>query len=146
MKGAGKHILWIDNDSRHIYPFALALRDEGYNVAVVPTVSEGEARLARGAVSLVILDVMIPVTSAEEKGEYSPDKTDETHETGLAFYRKNEKYLTEHEVPVIVMTVRPDQGIADAFVHAGLPADRFVRKFEVREVDAFLAKIHNILK
>ena len=146
MSSAVKTLLWVDNDTRYIYPFEVALQMQGYVVTVVPTVSEGAALLATNEYALVIIDVMIPVTEDEEATDYPPDATDETHKTGLVFYGRYRDELARRGIPLMVMTVRIDQGIQDEFVRAGLPANMFVRKFEVRDSDAFVDKIRSVLK
>lgn len=140
-----KRILWIDNDTRYIYPFEVALKTNGYDVTVVPTVSEGAALVTATKYSLVIVDIMIPVTEEEEATDYPPSMTDETHKTGLVFYKRYRDMLAQRGIPLIVMTVRVDQGIADEFAKAGFPAGAFVRKFEVRDSDVFLEKIRAVL-
>ena len=140
-----ERILWIDNDTGYPFPYETVLVLNGYEVEIVPTVTEGEAAIEAGGVALVILDVMIPVTEAEETGNYTPEETDDTYKTGLVFFVKNRERLKKNNILVMAMTVRIDQRIADEFAEAGLPSQCFVRKFDVRTADAFLDKVQSIL-
>ena len=141
-----KKVLWIDNDTGQIVPYEVALRQAGFHVTVVPTVSEGEALVASDNFALVILDVMISVTEEEEAGEYKPEETANTYKTGLVFYARVKAKLNELNTPAVVMTVRNDQQIANEFVAAGLPADCLFRKFEVREAHVFVDRIRAVLR
>lgn len=66
--------------------------------------------------------------------------------TGLAFYVRTRELLLARSLPVMVMTMRLDQVIADEFVAAGLPRQCFVTKYELMNVDSFLGKIRSTIE
>lgn len=144
MSTAGR-VLWIDNDRAYQAPLMRALEYGGYEVAIVPTVSDAERLLNNNSYDLVILDVMIPMTEKDEEEGYSPALTSYGYKTGLAFYNRNRDLLLARGLPVIVLTVRLDRAIQDEFVAAGLPGQCLVTKYELREVGAFLGKIRSTI-
>jgi CheY-like chemotaxis protein len=144
MADAGR-ILWIDNDPAYLSPFKKALELLGYEVAIVTTVSDAENVVKDGSYDLVILDVMIPMTEKDEEA-YSPTLTDFGYKTGLVFYNRNRDLLLARSLPVMVLTVRLDQGVVDEFVEAGLPRQCFATKYELRDVESFLGKIRSSIE
>lgn len=140
-----KRILWIDNDPQYIKPFVLAMEDEGYAVSIAKTVSQGERLITNQRFDLVILDVMIPTMSEKEEETYPPDETEDSHKTGLLFYKRHVGVLTKNNTPILVMTVRIDKSITKDFLDAGLPPSNFVTKMELRETPVFLEKIRATL-
>ncbi|MEO8383218.1 MAG: response regulator [Acidobacteriota bacterium] len=138
-------ILWVDNDPAHIYPFSLALADAGYVVTSARTLFSAAELLRLGSYDLLILDVMIPLTDEDESQAYSPEWTDCGDKAGLAFYQRHRDELVTRRVPVLVMTVRVDLAIVEAFVAAGLPRSMFVSKMSLRDTASFLEKIRVVI-
>lgn len=74
-------ILWIDDDPYQLHPYVLALQDEGFEIIVVSTVSDGRKVMLANDIGLVIVDVMLPPETNElvnTKGGF---------ESGLVFAR-----------------------------------------------------------
>lgn len=140
-----QRILWLDNDPGYLEPFVEALTDDGYDVEVVPTVAEAETALHSATYDLFLLDVMIPTVNASEEQRFDPSETKLGVQTGLVFYRLNKDLIEGAGTKILVMTVRLDKSIMDQFVAAGLPADRFATKYDLRDSSVFLAKIHSVL-
>lgn len=139
-------ILWLDNDPGYIYPLVVALRKAGFEVREARSVTEATALIAAGMrFDIVLLDVMIPVSPVERSAGYDASVTDDSHATGLEFYRRH-KIQLESMGTVVALTVRVDQGVRDQFLSAGLPADRFVTKLEVRESPAFVAAVKKFMR
>lgn len=142
---AAARVLWLDNDPAYVYPFVVAMREQNINVDVVRTVSEAEARLAE-RYDGIIVDIMIPVTEEEEGSKgYAGDVTDDSHSTGLEFYRRFGADLAMRGVVVIVMTVRVDRQIRDRFLRLGLPKQNFVMKMELRDSHVFVERVRQLL-
>jgi DNA-binding NarL/FixJ family response regulator len=102
------------------------------------TVTDAERLLQAATYDLVIIDVMIPVTAAEENSAYAPSRTDSTHKTGLVFYQKHAELLQQAGTRVAVLTVRIDDAIRREFMAAGLPAGAFRTKLELRHAPRFV--------
>lgn len=141
-----QNILWVDNDPAFVLPFAIALGEHEFQVVVARTVSEAETQLKSDMFAAVILDVMIPVTDVELNEGYGPEATDESHQTGLVFYRRVRSILEERRIPTLILTVRVDKGIMDAFIAEGIGSDRFATKMELREADVLVAKIRQLVR
>src|SRR5215213_5948959 len=128
-------VLWLDNDQSKTEPYVYHLRQTGdFMVDGAPTVTEAERLMQSNAYDLIILDVMIPVTRAEESSAYLPEQTDNTHKTGLVFYRKHAARLAQAGTRIVVLTVRIDDAIRREFAAAGLPVNAFRSKLELRHV------------
>lgn len=140
-----QRILWLDNDPAYLEPFVEALTDDGYEVEVIATVAEAENALHSAKYDLFILDVMIPTVNADEEKRFDPSVTQLGNQTGLVFYKLNKDLIDGSGTKMLVMTVRLDKSIMDEFVSAGLPADRFATKYDLRDSGVFLAKIHSAL-
>ena len=140
-----KRVLWLDNDLPYMEPYLNVLRDNGYEVDLVATLSDAEYLLRTKKYGLLILDVMIPTVSEEEEKRYHPNLTDRGLKTGLVFYNLNKKLLEESRMHVLVMTIRLDQGIRDEFIGAGLPRDCFATKFALRNMTAFLQTVQSLI-
>jgi CheY-like chemotaxis protein len=141
-----KRILWIDNDQANIRAFVNGLREAGYTVDVVTSVSAAEELLVTNRFDLLILDIMIPTMSEKEEEKYPPDETDNGHSTGLLFLKRLGADLVKAGTVVMAFTVRVDKGILRAFEESGLPRSQFVTKMEVREWADFLRKVEELLK
>ena len=139
-----KNILWLDNDVKLIDPYVDGMRQEGYDVTAVNNVSEAEALINEKKYDLLILDVMIPLFPKEES-DYNPGETSMGANTGLVFYKRNKDKLGKKETVVLVMTVRLDSEIQDAFTKEGMPTDCFETKHTLRELPVFLEKIKGLL-
>jgi CheY-like chemotaxis protein len=141
-----QNVLWVDNDPAFVLPFAIALNELEFQVVVARTVSEAEAQLKSATFAAVILDVMIPVTDSELSEGYGAEATDESHQTGLVFYRRVRSTLEERHIPTLILTVRVDKGIMNAFAAEGVRPDRFATKMELREADALVARIRQLVR
>jgi len=140
-------VLWLDNDQANTEPYVHALRQiEGLMVDGALTVTEAERLMQTRDYALIILDVMIPVTAAEENSSYPPDQTDDTHKTGLIFYRKHGKRLEKAGTRVVVLTVRIDEAIRREFAAAGLHPTAFRTKLELRDARQFVEFVQKTLK
>ncbi len=115
------HILIVD-DARDIRePLATYLKSQGFRVSLAASAADGRAAVEDGAVSLVVLDVMMP------------------GENGLSLCR----WLTARGgPPTILLTAMADE--ADRIVGLELGADDYVVKpFNPREL---LARIRAVLR
>ncbi|MCP4677395.1 MAG: hypothetical protein GY854_18150 [Deltaproteobacteria bacterium] len=142
---AVKTVLWFDNDPAMIEPYSAALRDEGYTVTIARSITEANSALESETFDLLILDVMIPTFDDAEEEEFSPEETDCGGETGLAFYRRRRQMLSSANTEVLVITVRLDKAIRDAFIAEGLATERIATKIALRTVDLFLERVREIL-
>ncbi|MDP9120401.1 MAG: hypothetical protein M3O15_03390 [Acidobacteriota bacterium] len=141
-----RKILWLDNDRGLHKLHSEVLAAKGCDVNSMETAIEAEAALRDELYDLVILDVMIPTLSNDEEEIYSPQETELGHQTGLVFWRRNRELLTEQGVPVLVFTVRLDEGIQRAFRAAGLPEGNFSSKYELSTPKAFWNKIQSVMR
>ena len=137
-------ILWIDNDIPFLRPYVNALLKRGDQVNVLASLAEAENLLMENTFDLVIIDVMVPTQTEEEKRNYPSDRSDYGHKTGLIFYNRIRHNLGEKLPAVAVMTVRLDQDIKDEFVQNGLKPENFLTKYSVRDITRFLKKIDSI--
>jgi len=133
-------VLWLDNDPGYIVGFVTAANRAGFDVRVVRSVTEAEAALATRTFDAIIVDVMIPLSAAEQAAGYSGEATDYSHKTGLEFYKRRAKML-EDRMLVVVLTVRVDQSIRDEFLAAGLSPERFLTKMELNDARVFVAEL-----
>lgn len=138
------NILWFDNDPQQIKPYLETLREEGYIVEAVATVTEAEEYLNNSNYKLVIQDVMIPTVSLEEEKNFSPEETDYGRKLGLCFFLRNQEKFKESKTQVLVLTQRVDKDVRDEFVKAGLPPEQFCTKYALRDVEVFLKKINSL--
>ena len=76
-----KRILWMDNDTPYIRPYANALTKKGYEVNVVASLTEAETALGQESFDLVIIDVVPTQTEAEARRVIQMS-TDYGHKTG----------------------------------------------------------------
>lgn len=141
-----KHVLWLDNDLGCIRAFKTGLEEAGYSVTVVKKVSDAEDLLGAQRFDIFILDVMIPTLNEAEEAKYPPSDTDNGHKTGLLFYRKVKDRLAAARTPVLVFSVRIDKSIQTAFLEAGLPAESFVPKMDLRLTPDFVRKIEQMVE
>jgi CheY-like chemotaxis protein len=135
-----KSVLWLDNDPGYIVGFVSAARRSGIEVVVVRSVTEAEQALSARRFALVIIDVMIPLSAAEQADGYTCEATDDSHKTGLEFYKRL-SVRQDRPNEILVLTVRVDQSVRDEFLAAGLPAERFVTKLELHDARAFVAEV-----
>lgn len=141
-----KKILWLDNDAaNYLEPYVGALRDEGYDVDVAPTLSRADYLLRSRRYDLLILDVMIPTRAAEEEERYPPELTDYGHKAGFVFYELNKGLLDANSTHVLVLTVRLDSDILAEFIKTGLPRACFATKYDMREIGNLLKKIRDLI-
>jgi CheY-like chemotaxis protein len=141
-----KRILWFDNDPGIVDAYITGLRNSGYEVVVVTTVTEADRVIQQEEFDLLILDAMIPTKNEEEEKIYKPLETDTGHETGLVFYRRFKQRLADTKTPTLVMTVRLDSAIAKKFAEEGLPTKCFKRRLEFRDGPLFLKTVRELLK
>ena len=140
-----KKILWLDNDVSYVEPYVEELELEGYATIVVKSVAEAEELIKNNQFALLILDVMIPTTSEEEK-QYPSEMTDFGHKVGLHFYRRMKRFLDAANTRVVVMTIRIDKDISDEFIQAGLPRDCLFTKISVMKTPEFLGKVKGLIE
>jgi CheY-like chemotaxis protein len=140
-----KSILWLDNDLPYIQTYVNALKARDYDVSDVAHLTKAESLLAEKSFDLVIIDVMVPTQDAQEQTNYPEIQTDSGHMTGLVFYKRLREKFSDKAPPALVLTVRLDQEIRDAFVKAGLASQNFVTKYELRDVNDFLKKIKSLI-
>ena len=88
-----KKILWLDDDPTQVKPFLEKLKEEGYWVKVVSTLTETESLLNRDRYDLFILDVMISTESLDEEKRFQPDKTEYGRKLGSYFFLKYKEKL-----------------------------------------------------
>lgn len=107
------HVLVIEDEERMRFLLADNLEFEGYEVTRASTAEEGLAKLMRHSVSLILLDVMLPVMSGFEF----------CHQVRARGWR----------LPIIMLTARTDE--ADRVLGLDLGANDYVSKpFSVREL------------
>ena len=138
-------LLWLDDNLAQIEVLAEALRAKGHEVKVVTTLEEAESLLGTHTYHLLILDVMVPTWSAEEEERYSPEATERGLKTGLIFYRRAQEMLRQKGTAVLVLTIRRERELLEAFMEAGLPEHCFATKFALRNPERFVEKVENIL-
>lgn len=135
-----RRVLWIDNDVQYVHVFAEALQDEGYEILTAETITDAKKTLKSTDVDLVLVDIMIPVVSAEEEEEYSPLDTEGGFQTGLLLGRWINKNYPQ--LPVVGVTVRLDSTIRDRFMRFGTG---FLRKSELIDPSALLQYVDKFL-
>lgn len=141
-----KQIMWLENDSYWVDIFAEELSCRGYEVDRVEEVLEAEDKLRSHRYDLIILDVMIPVLSKQDEEVYPPDKTDKGRKAGLYFYERMRKNLERSGTKVFVFTIRGDHEVVEEFKKAGLAANSFANKLELRDPSEFVTKVQEILE
>lgn len=139
-----KRILWLENEIVYIKPLLFRLEHCGYDVQHASTVSEAMDKLTSESCDLLILDVMMPVSEAEEIW-LPPLDTNLGNESGLAFYNRYGHSLEQMGVKILVLTIRDDRYIREKFQAAGLPKENFMSKSEAREPSALLALVEQLL-
>jgi CheY-like chemotaxis protein len=137
-------ILWLDNDLAYIEPYVEILRESGFEVNPVPTITQAEDQL-KGDYDLLILDIMIPTKTEQEEQVYRPERTEAGRKTGLAFYTRMKQALEEKGCRLLVLTVRLDESIFEEFLAAGLPRECYDTKMTLREAPIFLERVKDIL-
>jgi CheY-like chemotaxis protein len=145
LSAIGKHILWVDNDIPYLRPYVNALKERGYVVNLVASLTGAENLLDDQSFDLIIVDVMVPTQTEDEALNYPYNMTDFGHKSGLVFYNRIKKKLGNKLPTVAVMTVRLDQNIRDEFIQSGLAQSNFITKYSVREVPRFIEKIESML-
>jgi CheY-like chemotaxis protein len=138
------HVLWVDNDPILVQPFADTLCEFGWTVTFAKTATEAILLLQKVDFSIVLLDVMIPLSEEDDVSGFSPEETLNGAITGLALYRRVRNHLEKRRVPVIVLTIRADQALRDEFAAAGLPPEHLVSKFLVSDPDELIALLRSI--
>jgi two-component system response regulator RegX3 len=115
------HILVVEDEDSFSDPLSYLLRQEGFDVTVAATGTDGLASFQRAGADLVLLDVMLPGMS------------------GWEVCRELRKVST---VPVIMLTARDDE--VDKVVGLELGADDYVTKpFSAREL---VARVRAVLR
>jgi two-component system response regulator RegX3 len=115
------HILVVEDEDSFSDPLSYLLRQEGFDVTVAATGTDGLASFRRAGADLVLLDVMLPGMS------------------GWEVCRELRKVST---VPVIMLTARDEE--VDKVVGLELGADDYVTKpFSAREL---VARIRAVLR
>src|SRR4051812_194111 len=115
------HILVVEDEESFSDPLSYLLRQEGFEVSVAVTGTDGLATFQRAGADLVLLDVMLPGMS------------------GWEVCRELRKSST---VPVIMLTAR--DGEVDKVVGLEIGADDYVTKpFSAREL---VARIRAVLR
>src|SRR4051794_27248985 len=100
-----EHVLWVDNDSALIQPFVDALNESGWMVTLATTATEAIRSLQKGDFSIVLLDVMIPLSAEDDLTGFSSEETVKGAITGLTLYRRVRDHLEERRIPLIVLTI-----------------------------------------
>ena len=115
------HILVVDDHRDIREPLAAYLRKHGMRVSQAADAAAARASLAKQAIDLIVLDIMMP------------------GEDGLSLCR----YVREaHDIPVILLTAMADE--TDRIVGLEVGADDYVVKpFNPREL---LARVKNVLR
>ena len=140
-----KDILFIDNDPAASQPYVAELKDSGYQVTVISTLSEAELAVNYRKYDLLVLDAMMPTMSDEEDKIYHPNNNDYQRKEGVIFYRRTKEHLLKSGTPVLVLTVRLDNEIREAFLKEGLPRQNYSTKLALREPAVFINKVKKIL-
>ena len=132
-------ILWLDNDQVFIRPHIRRLRAEGHDVDHVlePTEALNLLKSRTMDYNLLILDVMMGYESEQEKLGLLPGETDSGRQTGLVFYRRHIAGKRDMP-PVVVLSIRNDMEIRQAFLDAGLPSTHYQTKDEIADTRAFV--------
>jgi DNA-binding response OmpR family regulator len=111
---ARPRLLIVEDDDRIRRALALALTDEGYDVADVPDGEAALARLSREPADLLLVDLMLP---------------------GMSGFDVCRQVRAERDLPIIVVSARDDSHDVVAGLEAG--ADDYVTKpFVVKELAA----------
>lgn len=139
-------ILWLDNDRPFVRSYAEALVERGAHVIVVRSAHEAWEQLRGNEFDMIIIDIMIPLMPGDEIHDLSAENTLAGRATGLQFYRTLQAEYEGREIAVLVLTVRIDSEIADAFTDAGLEEEEFATKVALRRVDDFLIRINRLLQ
>lgn len=140
-----KHVLWLDDDTAFMEAHCVRLELEGLGVDRALTLSDGLSKLSsKVTYSLLILDVMIPV-AAQEQDQFTPEATDDGKLSGLAFYKLFRRMLAEKGTEVLVLTVRDEKEVREAFLAEGLLEDRYVRKSDIQDVADLARKVRQVL-
>ena len=113
-------VLWLDNDLAYTVPYVSALERRGHTVTVVKTISQCE-ELLKAADTAAGYQLLI-----------------------LVFWNNWAARLNEMNTKVLALTVRLDRGIREKFVEAGLPAESFCTKMDLRDTDEFLKRVVRI--
>jgi DNA-binding response OmpR family regulator len=138
-------ILWVDEDFFLIEKQISKLRREGYEVHCCKTAFDGESELLLEKFDLVIIDAMIPILD-NERLVYTSEETNGGLQTGVVFYRRMKTRLQEINAKTLVLTLRRDQEIVDAFVNEGLPESAVLRKDDFRDMKDFVYRVKHSLK
>jgi two-component system OmpR family response regulator len=121
MSQSEPHILVVDDHRDIREPLAAYLRKHGLRVSLVADAAAARTTLAKYAIDLIVLDIMIP------------------GEDGLSLCRHVHE---AHDIPVILLTAMTDD--TDRIVGLEIGADDYVTKpFNPREL---LARVKNILR
>jgi CheY-like chemotaxis protein len=140
-------ILWLDNDRIFIRPLLRRLRGEGHVVDHVTTAAEALSKLAQPGpmYDVIILDVMLSVTPEDEAHGLSAGATNSGRQAGLVFYRR---FLAPNPTGprVVVLTIREDAEIREAFSAAGLPVRQFRTKGEVADPQVLVTLLREFCK
>jgi len=102
-------IVWIEDDAEIIFPVIERLMKDGFEVVIIPTLSEARARLAEiRAATILILDLIVPGNKADTAKKYP----------GLSFLRE---LRTEHDfqVPVVILSVVDNKRVERELVELG---------------------------
>lgn len=137
-------ILWLDNDRVGLGSHIYRLEIEGYRVKQVFTVTDALLELDRNEYDLLILDAMLSVLQSEEK-DFPANSTNGGQRTGLVFYQTQRTTLERKHVVVLVLTIREDADIREAFMKAKLPPNNFAVKWEVSDTGVFVKKVASVL-
>ena len=138
-------ILWLDDSPQKIKFWVNKLRYH-YHVDIAQTFIEAETALREEpAFQLVILDLMIPPVTEEERQRYPGSDEHYGIKGGLAFYRKMKQEHLLDPSKVIIFTVGYEPDIHEEFEEEGLPTQHFLTKEEYNSADKFLFKVKELL-
>lgn len=141
-----KQILWLDNDQGQTRPFVMTLRQGGYAVDSVRSLTEAELLLKSKVYNLLILDVMIPSLSEEEEAKYPPDITLQGRYSGISFFSMWKELLHTMNCKVLVMSVlEGDSKLAEICFLSGLQPSNVKTKVELRDASVFLKAVQNAI-
>ena len=140
-----KKILWLDDDTYFAKDLGKKLIEAGYFVTHAEELVKAERFLKDNKYDLLILDVMIPYKTKEAEKLYPPEETATGREAGLYFYRRMKDKLAENGTKVLVFTILVSHEIRKKFLDAGLKAENFSTKFQLRFGADFVKKVNKLL-
>ncbi|MHB8762874.1 MAG: response regulator [Deferrisomatales bacterium] len=112
-------ILWVDDDINYtLKPYVDDLGCAGYRVLTATNPESMQQQLAEhiGDIDLIIMDAMMPLGDT-----ISPDEGEMGMSTGLVLLSSLQADPGLSEIPIILLSVRDDEEIAEWARKAGIP-------------------------